>query len=173
MKILALLGEASSGKSLTLKQLIEKVATTLYASNPSGRFFFAAPSKRCKTYVDHNQWGGFLTELRGEEMQQPKYIHDAFTIVLWNGKKVGIFTIGDDETALRGKFDSLKDCDIIVCPAHEKRKMLDFLFSQVTEEIWFVRKEKAPKNAPWDDKVAANKHKANDLFKRLNVLVHL
>lgn len=173
MKIIALLGEGSSGKSMTLKYLIEEVEKRLYGQNPTGNIFCSSPSQKCKTYVDDKNFQSFINQLRDEEKQQPKAIQDRFTKVFWNGKTVGIFTIGDDEKYLKDKFHLFADCDIIVCPTHEKCEMLRFLFSQATEEIWFVRKDKMLKNTAWDQMVKNSQAKAAELFKRLDFIVHL
>ena len=172
MKIIALLGKGSSGKSMTLKYLIEKVVTTLYKQNPSGSVFCPCPNQKCTTYIEDRNFPTFINQLRNEEKQQPKAIWDCFTKVYWNNKVVGVFTIGDDEKYLKTKFNLLTECDIVVCPTHEKQEMLEFLFSQTTDEIWFVRKEKMSKDKAWDDMVKASQTKAIKLFDKLDFMVH-
>ena len=172
MKVLVLLGEASSGKSMTLKCLMEYVVSKLYAIDSIGGFFRPLLGRKCKTFVDHSKWTDFLTDLHNEMAVQPKAIQDAFTKFCWDEKTVGIFTIGDDKNYLNEKINQLMQCDIIVCPSHEKREMLKFLFEKSTEEIWFIRKEKLSKDKTWDDMVKASQTKATELFDRLDFMVH-
>ena len=171
MKILALVGPSSSGKSLTLKYLIEIFGQKLQSANPGTPVFYPATSGRCTRYVDGARWGAFLTRLRQEEQQMHKTIQDAFTMFDWNGKKIGIFTIGDARRYLEEKFKTLETCDIIVCPTHEKCNMLKFLFGKCSVDLWFVKKEKI--DSTWQTQIPQNKSIASDLFQRVEALTHL
>ena len=172
MKVIAVLGDSSSGKSLTLKFLIKYVVEALFVLDVSGAFFLPLipqHAKRCTTFIDAAKWGDFLARLRIEETSKSVTVADVFVKLNWNGKTVGIFSVGDTKEALKAKMDQLAQCDVIVCPTHNKPEMIALLSHNASEGLLLFEKEKVSKSSEWMACINQNKLVAKKLF---HVLMH-
>ena len=168
MKIITLLGEGSSGKSMSLKYLIEYVGKTLEIFDSSRNFLVERPRNNCSTYIDNAEWDDFLNNLRNEEsVNYTKNIKDVFTKIIWNGKTVGIFTIGDSRNDLQRKLNLLQECDIIVCPTHNNPDMIGYLLDKATEGLLIIHKTKLSKKMFKKDFVVESQNVGKKLFAEL------
>ena len=153
---------------MSLKYLIEYTGKVLETFDSNRSFLFDCPRMNCSTYVDTTTWNKFLSVLRNEE--RPNYtknIQDVFTKIYWNGKTVGIFTIGDSRNDLQRKLNLLRECDIVVCPTRDKLDMIDFLLSKATDGLLIIHKTKLSRILPKQDLVIESQNVGKKLFVEL------
>ena len=102
MKILALLGEANSGKTTTLKKLIETI------HQQGGNIIEFKQGRKRTKWSSHHTLNYLLNATK-----------DDVTVVFnYNNKIVVVTTCGDAEELIAPKYKMRSDCDCFVCAAH-------------------------------------------------------
>lgn len=128
-KMILLCGKSNAGKTITLKML----AALLFPSAKSIK-----PTQKNKKVVDF--W-----EKIDEEMNVKKAAGDFRTIMELHGKKIGIYSYGDDVNTIKDGIKYFQDnfCDIGVMPCHPDVKHFDILVPACGEIMTVFPKGKA------------------------------
>jgi len=128
-KLILLCGASNAGKTITLKML----AALLFPSAKSIR-----PMQKIKKVAA-------LWDVIDNEMKVKKSAGDFRTVVELCGKKIGIYSYGDDKKVIEEgiKYFLDKECDIGVMPCHPENGHFDILVPVYGEIITVFPKGKA------------------------------
>lgn len=99
LKIICFEGKAKTGKSTTIKKILED-------------------------YFKFN-------------IIKPAIRKDFCLIFSYNGKIIGICNVGDTIALLKKYLTQLKDCDLIICASHPRKKAKEFL-GKLSKNIEFI-----------------------------------
>ena len=153
-KIILLVGEASCGKTTTLKMLIAMFLP------------YATICKKRKATTVDALWREIDTDMKPPS-KNPSDFGVVFELF---GKKIGIHTKGDSESDIKGviKFFSSESCDIIVMPCHPNMNHISLLNSTYGNDIYAIPKQKS---GTVQERYFDNISKANELFQLITKLI--
>ena len=109
MEIVALVGEGNGGKTTKLKKVILELC-----DNKGADIQNVAGVNRCST---------FITPQRLSNCTLKHYMDghwDVSVVVKYNGKRIGITTIGDTWKLIEKEFNKMGCCDVLVCACHDQ-----------------------------------------------------
>ncbi len=131
-KLILLCGKSNTGKTITLKML----AALLFPFDKN-----AKPPRKIKTVAD------FWKKI-DEEMNVKKPASDFRTVMELHGKKIGIYSYGDDVNTIKDGIKYFQDnfCDIGVMPCHPDVKHFDILVPVCGEIMTVLPKRKCEDN---------------------------
>ena len=127
--IIALQGVGSIGKTTTLKILLRKISD-LATINKCG---LNNPVYRKDNHLRKAEYLTDLLQAKGT---------DVYAVFIWNGKRIGITTQGDEAKYLKAAFKKLEVCDIYVCAARSRGGTIKFL-TEKDKNCIFLSKTKS------------------------------
>ncbi len=108
MKIIALCGKGSSGKTTTINKLIIKVLSEN-----------ADKIKVVKTSIQGSTIAEYIAEVNKYLIEAPikEYVEDSYIVLELDGHLIGITTRGDTEWWLKESFKHFDGCELCFCAA--------------------------------------------------------
>jgi len=161
MKIVALYGKGSVGKTTTLKTLLAKILRSL-------------PS--IKSVLDTSLNGETIDEFIADAFARDtaNSVTNCYAVVEINGRKVGLTTMGDDANSMKAHFEKFAECELCFCAARTHGSSCDFVYSQANGDavVWYQQTNVSASNGVDVDirRNAANDSMANLLYNELNIL---
>ena len=130
MKVIALWGRESVGKSTTLKRFLLRLLSryNLSATNLEDNSFFTRDVLE-REIANENE----------NLLSKNCKVRDYIVKIEIDGVKYGITTHGDNEWFLRNGFDALKDCDVVFCATRTKRATVEFVKKHSEKLIWVAK----------------------------------
>ena len=155
MKVIALSGNASSGKTTTLKILIAMLlpgaSEILYISKPN--------------VTAHGLW----KEIEEDIISPPQDTHNLIAVMKFGGFIVGINTSGDTLEHVSRSISNFKKyrCNIGICSCHPCSEGEELLRKEYGGMVEFWPKIKLPKTYSEKEKYLKNLLMATDLYKEI------
>ena len=147
-KIIVLVGKSSTGKTQTLKYLIQKMILT----------------RKCKLF-DHSS--DFSFKLTNYTIDKNGNMPDVWVKFCVEGKHIAVMTMGDSPAAVIGFFEKhvRLDCEVFVCACHDTQRAKDALSQKLQGygKLIFVPKVISKNNGAAHQVV--NSQQAQDLLR--------
>ena len=161
MKIIVLSGNASSGKTTTLKMLI----AMLLCRGAKIIWCRRNPHPTCQSLWD---------EIK-HEMQNHIPPKELTVVLEYKGKRIGIRSFGDvyTDATCAIKFFNKHNCDIGVLPCHPNSDDQKLIENTYGEHITIFEKEKLPRNVSDEAKWDANFTMAEKMLEEIEKIISL